>query len=78
MQGGGQKGGLKDAPPPTRLYEGKAIEPADSIADSKATVKIDEVYAVAQQHVLAVVDHLSCARVLVRRGSATKIAPFLE
>jgi hypothetical protein len=77
MQGRGQKGGLKDAPPPTRLYEGKTIEPADCIADTESTIKIDEVDAVAQQHVLAVVDHLSCARVLVRGGSAAKIAPFL-
>ena len=78
MQRRGQKGGLKDAPAPTRLYEGKSIEPADCLAYPEAPIKIDQVGAVTEQHVLAVVDHLAGARVQVRGGAAAKIAPLLE
>ena len=78
MQRRGQKGGLKDAPAPTRLYEGKSIEPADCLAYPEAAIKIDEVDAVTQQHVLAVVDHLSRSRVLVGGSAATEVGTALE
>src|SRR6202042_1688120 len=67
-----QKRGLEDAPPSARLQESKAIEPADRIADAQTAIEIDEVDAVAQQHVLAVVDHFSRARMFVGRSSPTK------
>ena len=78
MKGRGQKGRLENAPPSARLDEGQAIEPADGIADAQAAVKIDEVDAVAQQHMLAVIDHLAGSRVFVRGGAAAKVAPLLQ
>jgi len=68
MKRRGQERGLKNASPSAGLDKGQAIEPADGITDIQPTIKIDEVDAVTQQHVLAVIDYFAGSRVFIRRA----------
>jgi hypothetical protein len=69
---------VEDTPPSPGLEEGHAVEPPDGIAHAQSAVKIHEVDAIAQQHVLAVIDHLARSGMLVRRSPSTQIAPLLQ
>jgi len=64
--------------PPPRLYENQALEPADLFFHPDAAVKIHQVGATTQQHVLAVVHHFAGAGMLVGGGAAAKIGAALE
>src|SRR5579871_758734 len=63
---------------PSRQNEGDLVIPANLLLDAQPVVEIDQVGAAAEQHVLAVVDHLSCARQFVGGGTAAEERPAFE
>ncbi len=62
----------------SRLEECQSLIPANLVLYSRAPVEIDQVRAAAQQHMLAVVDHLSGSGMLIRRCAPAKIRPAFE
>jgi hypothetical protein len=41
-------------------------------------IKIEQIGAAAEQHVLAIVDNLACTRMPIRRGAPSKIGTALK
>ena len=56
MEGRGQAAALEHGDPAARFNEVELAKEADALADAQPLVEIQQVYAAAQQHVLAVVD----------------------
>jgi hypothetical protein len=54
------------------------IEPADLIGHADSFVELHQICTDAEKDMLAVVDDFSCARMLVRRGSASEERTLLE
>ena len=54
------------------------VVPANLLLDAEPAIEVDEVGAAAEQHVLAVVDHLAGAGQFVRRCAAAEIGTALE
>jgi hypothetical protein len=78
MQRRGQSRFVHHRCPSARFDEGHLIEPVNLAIDSDATVELDEIRAAAKQHVLTVVDNLTCAGMLVGRRAPTEIGASLE
>src|SRR5450755_4294295 len=61
-----------------RLEEIQLFVPANLAFYARAPVKIEQVRTAAEQHMLAIVDNLAGARMLVRRGASAEIRTPLE
>ncbi len=73
MQRRGKKRGPNDRGAPARLQKGQPVIPANFLLHADVPVKLHEVGAAAEQHVLAVVHHLAGARMLVGRCASAEI-----
>src|SRR5271163_3221979 len=79
MQRGRQAGRSNFRCASSRFEKRQFVIPANLVLDSGAPVKIEQVRAATEQHMLAVVDNLSGARVLIGRCAPTEIgAAFKE
>ena len=58
--------------------EGEAVVPADGVEDAEAAVEVDEGGATADEDVLAVVDDLASAGMLVGGGAAAEVRAAFE
>ena len=78
VKGSGKRRRFDEAGAATGLNKRDALVPAHLILDAKAMVKIEQIGAAAQQHVLAVVHHLARAGMLVGRSTAAEKCSALE
>src|SRR5450755_1348227 len=60
------------------LKKRQLLIPANLVLDTSAAIKIQQVGTTPQQHVLAIVDNLPGARMLIRRSAAPKIRTALK
>jgi hypothetical protein len=62
----------------SRFQKGQFLIPANLVENSHTTIEVEQVCAAAEQDVLAIVNDLSRARMLIRRGPATEIRAALK
>ena len=70
--------GRKRSAAASRLDVGQPVVPAYALFHAEAVVKVEQVGAAAEQHVLAVIHHLAGAGMHVRRSAAAEIRTALE
>ena len=79
MQWSGQGRRLHHRSAAARLEKRQSLVPANLVLDSSAAVEIDQVGAASKQHMLAVINHLAGARMLIRGSAPAQVwAPFKE
>ena len=78
VQWGGQRRGAHYAGAAAGLDERHFVEPADFVFDADAVVELDQVGADAKKDVLAVIDDLAGAGMLVGGSASAEIGTALE
>ncbi len=78
MQRRWQRRGTHHAGAASRFEESHFIVPADFVFDADSPIELYQVCADAKEHVLAVVDDLAGAGMLVGRSAAAEIGAALE
>ena len=77
MQRRGQRTWVQHTPLPSRFEKCHAIEPTNLICNSKLPIEANKIGTAAEKNVLAVIDHLACAGMLIRRCASTDIRASL-
>jgi len=62
----------------SRFKERQVLIPANLVLDSRTAIEIEQIGAAAEQHMLAIIDYLAGAGMLIRRGPSAKIRTALK